>query len=216
MNPRDLIQGSPEWKAYKAGRISGSRIAAASAKSRDGKSYGATRASLMGQIITERLTGVSTEGYTSAAMQRGTELEPAARAEYAAFHTSAEIVTVGFIDHPQIAWAGCSPDGEVGKDGLIEIKSPEPHTHINTLLTEKIDGGYIKQMQWCLGTTGRKWCDFISYCDLLPGEMQLFVKRVHRDPIMIAELEREARLFLQEVDETISQLTAKFGAMEAA
>lgn len=214
MNPRDLIQGSPEWKAYKAGRLGGSSIALASAKDRSGKGYGATRATLLGKIVAERLTGIAADGYTSAAMQRGNEVEPEARKTYE-FMRDVDVVQVGFIDHPSIPFAGCSPDGEVGDVGLIEIKSPETNTHIQTLLTEKIDGGYQKQMQWGMAVTGRQWCDFISYDDRLPSDMQLFVKRVHRDPIMIAELEREARLFIAEVDETIAALTAKFRA-EAA
>ena len=208
-----ILQGSQEWRIARCGSLGGSRFHEAIAKTKSG--WGASRANLAADLVIERLTGAPVEKFVSDAMRAGTENEPKARTLYE-FMTNRQVKTVGIIKHPSIANAHYSPDGIIADDGLIEIKAPQPATHLKTLLSETIDHKYHVQMMWGMAVTGRQWCDFISFCDLLPGNMNLFIKRVHRDAVMIAELEHEARVFLKEVDDTISQLTAKFGAMEAA
>ena len=61
----------------------------------------------------------------------------------------------------------------------------------------------------------RDWCDFVSYDPRLPGNMQLFVKRIQRDEAYIAELEAAVTQFLLEVDATVSALTVKFNTVVA-
>jgi hypothetical protein len=48
-----------------------------------------------------------------------------------------------------------------------------------------------------MACTGRAYCDFVSFDPRLPESMQLFVKRVHRDNGVIAELETEVAKFLE-------------------
>jgi predicted phage-related endonuclease len=102
--------------------------------------------------------------------------------------------------------AGASPDGLVGDDGLLEIKCPNTATHIETLLSQIVPGKYNTQMQFQMACTGRSWCDFVSFDNRLPAELQLFVKRVPRDNMYIRLMEEEIVKFLNELDIKIAQL----------
>jgi predicted phage-related endonuclease len=102
--------------------------------------------------------------------------------------------------------AGASPDGLVGEDGLLEIKCPNTATHIETLLSQSVPGKYNTQMQFQMACTGRQWCDFVSFDNRLPDELQLFVKRVPRDNEFIKQMEDEVVKFLNELDIKIAQL----------
>ena len=209
----ECVQGSEEWIAARVGKVGASRIADIVAKTKSG--YSTSRANYAAELIAERLTGKKAEGFTNAAMQWGTDNEPQARAMYE-FMRNVSVVEVGIVLHPTIENAQASPDGLVGDDGLVEIKCPLTSTHISTLRGGEIDGKYMKQMQWQMACCGRAWCDFVSFDPRLPAEMQMFVQRVFRDDAFIAELEREAVLFLAEIDNTISTLSAKYLHREAA
>jgi putative phage-type endonuclease len=201
-----LVQGSDEWKAARLGRVTASRVADICTKTKTG-GHSTSRANYAAELICERLTGVAAEGFTNAAMAWGTEKEPEARALYQ-FRTDADVTEVGFVPHPEIAMSGASPDGMVGDVGLIEIKCPLTATHIETLIGGSIPGKYETQMLWQMACTGRAWTDYVSYDPRLPGDMRLFVKRLHRDDARVAELEAEVRTFLAELDAKIAQLQA--------
>ena len=209
----DCEQGTPEWHAARCGKATASRISDIVRKTKTGVS--ASRNTYLGELVAERLSGFQAEGFTSAAMQWGKEQEAAAREMYA-FATGATLRTVGFIDHGSIEWAGFSPDALANDDGLIEIKCPNSATHIASLLGAPIDPDYVKQMQWAMACTGFGWCDWISFDPRMPPEMQLHVRRVKRDPVLIAELESETRQFLIEVERTCADLVAKFRTPIAA
>jgi putative phage-type endonuclease len=209
----EIIQGTPEWHALRIGKVTASRVADVMAKTKTG--WGASRANYAAQLVAERLTGEVAESYTNAAMTWGIEKEPDARAAYE-FRTDAEVIEVGFIEHPSIAMTGASPDGFIGPNGLVEIKAPNTATHIETLLGQVVPSKYILQMQWQMACSGRQWCDFVSYDPRLPESMRLFVKRVMRDNIKISEISTEIVQFLVEVDETVRRLNALYGAKAAA
>lgn len=206
-------QNSPEWMAARCGSLGASSIADMVAKTRTG--WGASRFNLAARIVCERLTGSPQEPYSNAAMQWGHDTEPKARKMYE-FMRDVEVKQVGLVLHQAIDKSHASPDGLVGNDGILEIKCPTTATHIETLLSDDVEGKYVKQMQWQMACTEKGWCDFVSFDPRLPAEMQLFVKRVHRDDAMIFELEKEARIFLSEIDETIATLSAKYLNREAA
>ena len=199
-----MVQGSPEWHQARLGKVTASRISDVAAKIKTG--WGASRAKYMGELIAESLTHEPTPSFSNAAMQHGTDTEPQAAAAYA-FYTDAELELVGFVDHPKIDQAGCSPDRLIGKDGLVEIKCPQTSTHIDTLLGGSIPKKYIDQMQWQLACTKRKWCDFVSFDPRMPPETQLFIQRVERDKERIKELEEMVVEFLTEMNEKIDRLT---------
>jgi predicted phage-related endonuclease len=148
-------------------------------------------------------------------MQWGTEKEPDARAAYE-FRSDVEVSQVGIVLHSTIAGTHASPDGLVGNDGLIEIKCPGTATHVETLLGDEIPGKYVTQMQWQMACTGRAWCDFVSFDPRMPESMALFIKRVQRDDVRIAELELEARKFLAELEAKVSDLRTRYERRAAA
>lgn len=210
----EIVQGSPEWKALRCGKVTASRVADVVAKTQKG-TYGATRANYLAQLIAERLTGTPAETYTNAAMQHGTETEPEARAAYE-FYQGATVEQVAFAPHPKIDQAGASPDGLVGDDGLVEIKCPNTATHLETLLGQAVPAKYIDQMQFQMACTGRKWCDFVSYDPRMPEHMRLFVRRVERDDTRINHLETEIAGFLLEMAVKLAELNRVYGEKEAA
>jgi putative phage-type endonuclease len=209
----EIIQGSDEWKQLRLGKVTASRVADVVAKTKSGPS--ASRANYAAQLIAERLTGVPSESYTNAAMEHGTATEPEARAAYE-FYQGVTVEQIGFVEHPAIDQAGCSPDGLVGTDGLVEIKCPNTATHLDTLLNQVVPGKYDTQIQFQMACTGRQWCDFVSYDPRMPENMRLFVQRVHRNEQRINELEKEVAGFLLEMAVKLSQLNSLYGEREAA
>lgn len=209
----DMVQGSPEWLAARLGKVTASRIADVVAKTKTG--WGASRANYEAELIAERLTGISAEKFTNAAMQWGTETEPSARDAYS-FYADADVTEVGFIAHPRIPMTGASPDGLVAIDGLVEFKCPNTATHLATLLGDPIDARYIKQMQWQMAVCERAWCDWVSFDPRVPSSMQLFVQRVQRDDAMIAELEKAVVDFLAEIEVKVRTLRERYERKAAA
>lgn len=203
----EIIQGSPEWFAMRAGKVTASRVADVIARTKTG--YGASRANYAAELIAERLTGTTAPSFTNAAMQWGTDTEPKARDAYC-FRHDVDVAEIGFVDHPTIAMTGASPDGLVGAEGLVEIKCPNTATHLDTLLGETVPGKYVTQMQWQMACTGRAWCDFASFDPRLPASMSLFVRRIERDDAMIADLEREVAAFIAEIDDKVARLNERY------
>jgi putative phage-type endonuclease len=208
-----MAQRTSDWRAARLGKATSSRIADVIARTKSG--YSTSRANYAAQLVCERLTGVATETYQSAAMAWGIETEPDARRLYA-FEQDVAVRRAGFLDHPTLAMSGASPDGFVGEDGLVEIKCPITATHLDTLLGGSIPGKYLTQMQWQLAVTGRRWCDFVSYDPRLPADLRLFTQRVRRNAILIGALEREVERFLAEVEATIAKLRGIAPRDEAA
>lgn len=198
-----IAQGSPEWFAQRLGRVTASRVADVVAKTKSGPS--ASRTSYMTELALERITGARQEGFTNAAMAWGTDNEPLARAAYEAL-TGELVEEVSMITHPTILMSGASPDGLVGKHGLLETKCPNSATHMDTLMSEKPQGKYITQMMWQMSCTQRNWCDFASFDPRFPQHLQLFTVRVMRDDVLIKSLENEVSLFLEELDAMVTKL----------
>lgn len=198
-----IEQRSDEWFAARIGKVTASKVADVIAKTQSG--FAASRANYMAQLVCERLTGQREEFFISGAMQHGTDTEPLARAAYESLK-DVLVDEVGFVPHPTIEMAGASPDGLVGDDGLLEIKCPNTATHIDTLLTQTVPSKYNTQMQFQMACTGRLWCDFVSFDNRLPEELQLFVKRVPRDDVFIKQTEDAIVKFLAELDDKINKL----------
>lgn len=204
-----MEQRTAEWFAARAGRVTASRIADVTGKTKSG--YGAARADYMVELLAERLTGQPTEKFVSSAMQWGTDQEPHARHLYTV-KTGLWVDEVGFVRHPKIEWAGASPDGRIGIDGLVEIKCPKTTTHLETLTSKSVPKNHYAQMQWQMSCTTASWCDYVSYDPRLPENLQLFVARVPRSEETIMELEAEVVKFLRELDAMILDLNNRFPA----
>lgn len=189
-------QRSPEWFAARLGRVTASRVADVMATTKSGPA--ASRTNYMMELLCQRLTGRSEEGFVSAAMQRGTDLEPIARSAYEV-EACVMVEETGLVLHPSGIDFGASPDGLVGTDGLVEIKCPNTATHIDFLRTGKPDGKYLWQMAAQMECTGRAWCDFVSFDDRLPEPLQYRRVRVDRDDKKIAEMMNGIGAFLAEL-----------------
>ena len=174
----ELEQGSDEWLAARCGIVTASTVGQLiTPKTVKPASNDYSRALTM-TLAAERITGHVEPVYANVDMQRGTLSEPYARDIYAE-HMGVEVDQVGFIVREEDDWRlGFSPDGMIGDDGLLEIKSPRQKKHLATVLANEVPLEHMAQIQAGLLVTGRKWLDFVSY----NGGMRLFVKRVYPDP----------------------------------
>ena len=193
-----IEQGTEEWHLMRLGKVTGSRVADVMAKTKSGES--ASRKNYMMELLCQRLTGKREESFTTAAMQRGIDLEPIARSFYE-METGIMVREAEFTFHQKIPAFGASPDGFVSSDGLIEIKCPNTAQHVDFLTTKKPDGKYIWQMQAQMSCTNREWCDFVSFDDRMPERLAYDRIRVFRDEEKILLIEQEVEKFLEELDE---------------
>jgi putative phage-type endonuclease len=196
-------QRTDDWYAARVGKATASRFKDAIAALKSGAPAQAQRDYLT-ELVVERLTQQPIQRFQNAAMTWGTEQEPAARAAYERV-TGISVEETGFVAHDTLL-AGCSPDGLVDWDGLIEIKCPwNTANHIETLLNGMPDD-HRAQVQGQMWITGRQWCDFVSYDPRMPEPLQLHVQRIQRDEAFIADLERRVTSFLAEVGAQVEAL----------
>jgi predicted phage-related endonuclease len=199
-------QGTAEWFAARCGKITASRAKDVLERLKNGK-RSAKGTDYMVELATERMTGEALTHFTSTAMAWGTDQEANARREYEAV-TGNLVTEVGFQCFDGSTF-GCSPDGLVGDDGLVEFKCPFNSTvHIMTILGGTIPEEHIPQVQAQLAVTGRDWCDFASYDPRMPDGLRLFVVRVPRDEAYITALFAEVKVFEAEVAELVTRLQA--------
>jgi hypothetical protein len=193
------------WFKARLGRPTASKIWMVMAKRRDGKPS-QTRLNYIAELVMERRStaAIPTFGPIPAAIQWGIDHEPAARERYVA-ETGNEVAEAPFVPHPTL-YSGATPDGLVGDDGVLECKCPLNGTvHLRNLEGEIADE-YMFQMQWQLCCTGRAWCDYVSFDPRWYGPEQINIVRVPRDDDMIAEMEEEVEVFLEEVDMHMANL----------
>lgn len=207
----NVTQGTPEWKAARAGRVTASRISDILAKGKGG-AESASRRDYRMQLACEVLTGEPQDDFfPNAAMKWGTDQEPFARAAYG-MDSGIIVEQVGMVIHPKDDRCAASPDGLVNWDGenspegLVEIKCPKTATHIGYIQAGGVPTDYQAQMLWQMACTGAKWCDFVSFDPRLPENLQLYICRLERDGARIAEIENEVDRFLDEVDALVSTL----------
>lgn len=135
-----------------------------------------TSRALTHQLVAERITGWAEAPYVSHDMLRGSLDEPVARGIYAEHY--APVAECGLMVRKEDGWRiGYSPDGLVGEDGLIEVKSRRPKRHLSDILADEVPAENMAQIQCGLLVSGRQWCDYVSFC----GGMALWTKRVFQD-----------------------------------
>ena len=192
----DVEQGSQEWFQARAGIPSASNfdkiVTSKGEPSKQAQKY-------MYRLAGERITGMPEETYQNTAMARGVEMEGEARSYYE-LTTGQTVEQVGFCVAD--CGAGCSPDGLVGDEGLIEIKCPSMAVHVGYLLDNKVPTDYFQQTQGQLFVTGRKWLDFISYYPL----MRPLVVRIERDEVFIKKLESELKKFVEDLKTIVNKI----------
>lgn len=171
----DVQQNTDEWMGLRCGKVTASNFGAFMANF--GKGFGEPAKRYALQIALERITGRKAEvGFTSEHTERGHEQEPVARLLYER-ETFCDVLNGGFFDCGD--W-GDSPDGRIGEDGVLEIKSVIAPVHFATLQRGSFDPSYRWQLIGHLDCTGRDWVDFASYCSEFPQGSQLLIYRLHR------------------------------------
>lgn len=172
----DVEQNTDEWLDMRVGKLTGS--GAKTIMANFGKPFGEPAKKLAVSIAREQVTGKrsTAETYSNAHMERGHEQEPIARMLYEE-QTFITVTNGGFFDCGNL---GCSPDGLVLDDGLIEIKSVLDHVHHATIKRGGFDPSYKWQLYFNLMTTERDWIDFISFCADFPEGTRLYTHRTFK------------------------------------
>lgn len=196
----DCLQGSDQWVKARLGVVTASHF-----KDVMAKGAGKSRHGYMTKLITEICEQRQVVSYHDKNMDAGIEKEPEAREYYAKCLTTLPVSEVGFIKLDDSI--GCSPDGLVGDDGMLEIKCPLETTH-----TDYLEGKqspvktYKAQVQGQLHVTGRKWCDVLSYRPENKSRRH-FLERVYRDEDFIYDLKVELILFVNEMKKRLENIT---------
>lgn len=198
----DLEQGSEAWLAARCGLITASTIGkllTPTLKVADNE----TSRGITYTLAAERITGTVDPVYPSFDMQRGTDDEPFARIAYAEHH--APVHEVGFMvrELGDGVRLGYSPDGLVGDDGLIEVKSRKPKEQVRTILSDRVPPYNMAQLMAGLLVSGREWVDYVSYAAGLP----LYVRRVYPDPAWFNAITEAAHTFETNVNVIVSNYT---------
>lgn len=203
-------QDSQDWKQARCGMFTASRAADLMARTKSGPS--ASRGNLIALLVSERMTGQPVETFQNEAMRRGTELEAEGRDAYS-FLTGNAVDEFGFVTYDGLPNTGCSPDGGIGDDGLVELKCPASMAkHLDYLMRGTHAVEYHWQLQHQLMVTERKWVDAVSYDPRWPEHLQLSIKRVHRDEEAISELARSIKEAEAEVCAFITALSQPLAA----
>ncbi|MFH1302646.1 MAG: lambda exonuclease family protein [Planctomycetota bacterium] len=192
-------QGTPEWCTFRLGRVTASHFS-------DVLSTGSTRKTYMMKLLAERMTGEPLETFSTKWMEEGNETEPQARDYYAELN-GVGVEQVGFIELGDDI--GCSPDGLVGDDGMVQIKCPFPSTHLGYILKGTLPSQYKAQVQGELWVADRQWSDFISF-DARVKSRPYWSVRVLRDETYIKELEAAVTKFADELNTLTEKVQIPF------
>lgn len=172
---RDFDQGSGDWFRARCGMLTSSDIDKILTPTLKASSSEKERQHLY-ELLAQRATGHVEPSYISNDMLRGETEEIIARDLYSA--KIAPVEQVALITNDRLGFPiGYSPDGMVGEDGQIEVKSRRQKYQAQTIVEREVPTDFILQMQFGLFVSERKWCDFLSYSNGMP----MFRGRVYPD-----------------------------------
>lgn len=201
----DVIQGSDEWHDQRRGLVTASTVGQLVTPSTLKVANNDKVRGLTALLVAERITGYTDPTYVGDDMLRGIEDEARARDLYAKT-TKQDVAEMGFMVRAGDDWSlGYSPDGVVGDDGLIEVKSRRAKGHLRTILGGTVPGEYVAQCQAALLVSGRAWLDFVSYS----GGMPMWSVRVLPDPNWQAAMIAACRKFEENAAEMVVDYATK-------
>ena len=158
-------QGSLQWITARCGIPTASRFSQVITPKTLAPSKSAT--AYMHELLAEWALGEPIEMETTAMMDRGTELEDAARRAYE-FQRNVKVEQVGLCLADD-SMVGCSPDGLIGDSGGLEIKTPGIKNHVKYMLDhDALVAEYRLQIHGSMLVCSRDWWDVMSYNPLLP------------------------------------------------
>lgn len=194
------------WHRARLGKITGSRFAVVKKTSKG--EWGETALTYLFELVAEWLSGEPASNFSgNRATDWGNENEPEALKLYTK-QTGRKVLASKFFQSKEMDFVGATPDGLIGKDGIVEAKCPyTPKNHMRTVLTKQVPDEYRDQVHGHLMVTGRKWCDFISY-DPRPTDdrWRLAIVRVERDEQAIKELRERLLEFEAMLTQTLKDL----------
>jgi hypothetical protein len=202
----DIEQNTDEWLDLRGGKLTSSKIGCIMANY--GKAFGEPAKKYAVNIAIEQITGKPIAStYSNEHMERGHEQEPIARQLYER-KTFSTVTNGGFFESDFI---GCSPDGLVCDNGVIEIKSVIAPVHFSSIKRYCVDPAYKWQCIANLKFTGRDWLDFVSYCSDFPIDNQLFIHRMNKEDYYESFNMIDSRIseFKLLVDDTRNLITSK-------
>jgi hypothetical protein len=199
----EVDQGSDEWLALRCGILTASEVKHILTPTLKTAANDKSRAHVW-EIAAQRISQYVEPTYIGDDMLRGMEDEAYARDLYS--ETRAPVIETGFVTNDEFGFTiGYSPDGLIGAEGLIEIKSRKQKFQIETIVTDEAPSEFMLQLQTGMLVTGRAWIDFISYSGGLP----MFVKRVHPDFEIRAAIIDAATKFEADVQAKIAEYHQK-------
>lgn len=173
----NLEQGTEEWHAARRGIVTASVVGQLITSRTIKPATNDVSRALTATLVAERITGYTEPTYMNDDMLRGVADEPLARKLYSDRY--APVTETGFMVRNDWGFPiGYSPDGLVGDDGLIEVKSRRQKKHLTTILSGEVPAENMAQLQCGLLVSGRQWIDYLSYC----GGMPMWPRRVYPDP----------------------------------
>jgi hypothetical protein len=197
------MQGTWDWFLARMGMPTASRYSAILAHGKGG-AESKMRYTYMKQLAGEIITGEPMETYTNEKMDRGKKHEPDLRARYS-FERDVDVKQIGFMRmNPALCATGCSPDGLVGDDGMVELKSAEPPVLID-ILKGKQPTEHMAQVQGGLWISGRSWCDLVIGWPNMP----LSITRINRSDTYIGPLSVAVKAFNAELAALVKELRDK-------
>ncbi|MDA8438699.1 MAG: YqaJ viral recombinase family protein [Propionibacterium sp.] len=201
-----MEQRSGEWLEARRGIITASQIGPLITPKTLKVSEGKAARGVAIALAAERISGIVESNFITSDMWRGIEEEPLARAAYEA-NRFVTVDTCGLmIRDDNLALVGFSPDGLVGDDGLIEIKSRRHRVHMESVL-DGIPENVTPQLQCGLYVSQRSWIDYVSYS----GGMHLWIERVYPDPGWQDAIAQA----VQQVEKAVDTITAEYLARVA-
>lgn len=200
----NVRQNTEEWFQLRLGKITSSNFDKIMAN--EGKAFGPPAIEYAEKVALEVVTGERDESssFKNGYMERGNDLEPVAKELYE-IERFCEVSNGGF-NISDCEKFGDSPDGNVGKNGCIEIKSVIPKTQWKRIKKGGVDMAYKWQIQGHLLLGKKEWCDFVSYCPEMPENKRLHIERLYPDEDMIERLKQRLTLFHEEVLNNIELL----------
>jgi len=128
---------------------------------------------LAAEAITQR---PQEEQFDNVHTRRGNELESCAIAMYE-LDKDVTVNQVGLCKPAIESMYGFSPDGLIGDNGGLEIKSPQLKKHLQYFNEGVLPSDYAHQVYGSLLVSGREYWDFMSYSE----DYEPFYFRVTRD-----------------------------------
>jgi hypothetical protein len=208
MITHQVKQGNPEWQKLRLGIPTASEfdeIITPKGTPRTGEGP----SKYLYRKLCEKVMGFSSDQGSSWAMGQGSILEHEA-IPWLEFTHDLKVDRIGFCTTDD-GLIGCSPDGLIGYDAGLEVKCPQPETHLRYLMEGKLPTEYVMQVQGGMFVTGRPKWYFLSYNRQFPA---LFIE-VKRDDLLQTFISEALKNYYEIFDSRLAKITAMRAAENA-